>query len=164
MKTYEELLQQIKENLNDYDRFEGKLIWIDEMITYYSDFLGKTKQEVLQAFEDDRSYWSANYYQESNQPKLDKSINVYENQDDLIADIQPKEGFICPACGKVSKDYQECDSGDKDKDGKVCNWKAYGLFGTLGKGYRILLKDTFLEDPCIHDIFMPKFIYDKLQK
>lgn len=61
--------------------------------------------------------------------------------------------FVCPACGKVStfrefKDagaklndaYQTCigrhtGKGSPTKDSKEgCNWCAYGLFGTLGKG------------------------------
>ena len=62
--------------------------------------------------------------------------------------------FKCPACGHVSSvqdfidagrdandAYQDCIgrvNGKGDKNGKDkgfgCNWAAYGLFGTLGKG------------------------------
>ena len=160
-KKYEELLEQVKVNLNDDVRFEKQLIWIDEMISNYAEFLGKTKQEVLSAFEEKRNYWSANFYQESNQPKLDKNIHVYENQDDLVESIEPKRGFICPACGGVSKDYQNCDTKIKDKNGKECNWASYGLLGTLGKGFRCIVKDGFLENPTVHDIFMPVAISEK---
>lgn len=61
--------------------------------------------------------------------------------------------FICPACGKIStgKEFKEAGASPDDiyincigrftgkgspvKNSKEgCNWAAYGLFGTLGKG------------------------------
>ena len=69
--------------------------------------------------------------------------------------------FVCPACGHVAtvQDYldaggdiddapQECigrlnGKGTKNQTdlGDGCNWAAYGLFGTLGKGRKITLPD-----------------------
>lgn len=65
--------------------------------------------------------------------------------------------FRCPACGHVSSvadfmelgktaelAYQECigrltgKGSPKSGDSSGCNWAAYGLFGTLGKGRTIV--------------------------
>ncbi|OQA48395.1 MAG: hypothetical protein BWY46_01402 [Firmicutes bacterium ADurb.Bin300] len=70
-----------------------------------------------------------------------------------FGDDKTKWAFKCPACGKVStgqefKDagaepndiYQTCigrhtGKGSPTKDSKDgCDWAAFGLFGTLGKG------------------------------
>lgn len=67
--------------------------------------------------------------------------------------------FVCPACGHIQtvqdfKDvgadansaYQECIGRHTGKGSAVkgdtsgCNWAAYGLFGTLGKG-RVVIAD-----------------------
>jgi hypothetical protein len=67
--------------------------------------------------------------------------------------------FVCPACGKVSTvqefldagadvndSYQSCigrftgkGSPKEGQDG--CNWAAYGLFGTCGKGDTVISED-----------------------
>lgn len=68
--------------------------------------------------------------------------------------------FVCPACEKVSSGgefkkagaepddiYQNCigrftgkkAAKDDSKDG--CNWAAYGLFGTFGKGDVVITED-----------------------
>jgi hypothetical protein len=154
MKTYEELIEQIRANLNDDKRFETKLEWIKEMVEDYSRFLEIDKRDILQAFEDRRDYWSANYYQAANFPKLDDKVKVFETQEDLMQSIKSKK-FICPACGQTQTSPYECNSGHKDKDGKVCNWKSYGLLGTMGKGFRFTVKESFLEKPVVDDIFMP---------
>jgi DNA-directed RNA polymerase subunit M/transcription elongation factor TFIIS len=161
MKTYEELIEQIRVNLNDDERFNKKLEWIKEMVESYSKFLEIDKRDILQAFEDKRSYWSANYYQEANFPKLDDKVKVFETQEELMEAVKSKK-FICPACGQTQTSPYECNSGYKDKDGKICNWKSYGLFETLGKGFRFTVKDKFLENPIVDNIFMPvEFIETK---
>lgn len=71
--------------------------------------------------------------------------------------------FICPACGHIqtvqdftdigasaNNAYQECigrctgKGSPKKGDTSGCNWAAYGLFGTLGKG-RIVVTDDGTE-------------------
>jgi hypothetical protein len=54
----------------------------------------------------------------------------------------------------VSRREDRCTSGF-DGDGKPCDWKAYGLFGTLGKGLRVMLVEGWLDNPRVHEIFMP---------
>ena len=40
------------------------------------------------------------------------------------------------------------------KDGKICDWKVYGLL-KAHDGFRFTIKDKFLETPRIDDIFKP---------
>ncbi len=151
----------IKQARNSWDGETGKQRAkevkkiILEVADNYSNVLGLTKLEVIKAIEDKRTYSSINYYQKANFPKLKDDVIVYENQKELHEKIQPKRGFRCPSCGGISKDPYTCDSGEKNSDGKICDWKAYGLFGTMGKGLRFTVKDMFLENPRVDEIFMP---------
>lgn len=70
--------------------------------------------------------------------------------------------FLCPACGHVASGqdfkevaakpndmYQGCigrhngkgKNPDKDDNENGCNWAAFGLFGTMGKGRIIIAED-----------------------
>ncbi len=151
---FEELMEQIRINLNDDKRFSTTLEWIRKRVEHYSDILGFTQVELLEAFEKKRTYWSANYYQDSNFPLLDDKIKIFETLSELIAAI-PSKQFICPACNQIQSSPYECKSGHKYTSGKVCDWKSYGLFGTAGKGFRFTIKESFLEKPMVDDIFMP---------
>lgn len=79
--------------------------------------------------------------------------NLFKSRQDVA--------FVCPACGKVASIKDHVDAGGTEdnapqqcigrtnrkggKDGKDngfgCNWAAFGLFGTLGKGREIALPD-----------------------
>jgi len=88
----------------------------------------------------------------------------------LFGEDKTQWKFQCPACGKVStvsdfkqytsdlnKSFQCCIgrfngkgvSGQKCKDGVEykdgCDWAAYGLFGTLGKGHTVIKDDKYIE-------------------
>ncbi len=154
MSKFEKLMDQIRVNLNDDKRFETKLQWIRERVEHYSEVLGFKKEDILQAFENKRKYWAANYYQEANFPKLDDKVKIFETQEELMESIKSKQ-FICPACNQIQLNPYECKSGYKDENGKVCDWKSYGLFGTAGKGFRFTIKESFLEKPMIDEVFMP---------
>lgn len=154
MNRFEELMGQIRVNLNDDKRFESKLLWIRDRVKHYHEKLGFSEVEILEAFEKKRTYWSANYYQESNFPLLDDKVKVFESTKELQEAVKSKQ-FICPACNQIQSSPYTCESGYKDKNEKVCNWKSYGLFGTMGKGFRFTVKDSFLDKPIIDDIFMP---------
>lgn len=72
-----------------------------------------------------------------------------------------KAAFICPACGHVATIQDHIDAGGDagdapqgcigrtngkgSRDGKDlgfgCNWAAYGFFGTLGKGRKVVFHD-----------------------
>ncbi|WP_407330571.1 hypothetical protein [Enterovibrio sp. 27052020O] len=113
----------------------------------YAGLLGISQQQVLDAIEAKRTYSAVNYYQQSNFPSLD-GVKIFDTKQ-AFAEAAPSKQFRCPSCGGVSSDPYECDAS------KDCDWKSYGLFGTLGKGVRIVVKDTFLEHPRVHEIFMP---------
>ena len=68
--------------------------------------------------------------------------------------------FVCPACGHINVGaefrelgiepnslYSECIGRYKGKgsavkgDNSGCNWAAYGLLGTLGKGNKVLIEE-----------------------
>jgi len=129
--------------------------FLSKKLAHYSAHLGFSKEEILAAWEEKRSYSAINFYQESKFPSLD-GVRVFENADELKK-LLPSKKFRCPACSGESKDPYVCDTGlPMDKSGKKCDWKAFGLFGTLGKGLRFTFKDSFLENGGIIDsIFMP---------
>jgi hypothetical protein len=164
MKTVKQLLSQVKKDYMGIPRMKNSwtksykeatkhIRFVNGITFHYANRLGFTQQEVLQALEDKRTYWSANYYQSANFPRISKRVAVYETMDDFHKDC-PSSKYMCPACNSVSTNSSVCDSGVVIK-GKKCDWKAYGLFGTIGKGYRFLIKKEFLTEPHIYNIFMP---------
>lgn len=85
----------------------------------YGEKLNIPWEEIIASWEEDRSYWYMNYYQESNQPPIgDKKTFVFESIEDMRSKIGDK--FICPACKKVGNNPYECS----------CGWTSYGLFQT----------------------------------
>lgn len=113
----------------------------------YAELLGMTQEQVLDAIESKRTYCAVNYYQQANFPMLD-GVKVFDTKQ-AFAEAAPSKQYRCPSCGGVSSAPYECNASDD------CDWKSYGLFGTLGKGVRIVVKDTFLDCPKVHEIFMP---------
>ncbi len=100
----------------------------------------------------------------------DKRIVIKQTRQEWLEEGKQKYGkdfkrwkFKCPACKHISSvqefidagadgssAYQECigrvngkgEDGMKGKDkGYGCNWAAYGLFGTLGKGRIVVTED-----------------------
>jgi hypothetical protein len=114
-----------------------------ERADHYAEKLGTTREAVLEAWETGRDYWYMNYYQDNNQPLIDDpNVRVFDTPADFKNSVTQE--FRCPKCEKISTDPQECSQKD-------CDWKAYGLFRTLGKGITILSKNPIAK---IH-IFMP---------
>jgi hypothetical protein len=156
---YKKLLKSVDDDKQRKARsdkeIDGKMQWILDRVKHYSDKTGLAESDILNAWEKDRSYWYFNYYQDSCQPLLDENVKVFNTITDFQQSAkEPK--FRCPACGGISSDPYECNSGTikKDiKDGKEreCNWKSYGLFGCLGKGAHVFIKDEIQG----HTIFMP---------
>ncbi|RXK16447.1 hypothetical protein CP985_03285 [Malaciobacter mytili LMG 24559] len=92
-----------------------------------------------------------NYYQDSNQPKLDNDksdIRIFNNEREAKASFG-SSGFRCSTCKGISTDPYDCNSGIKNSNGKVCNWKSYGLL--TGVGSYIFLKNKMI----INFIFTP---------
>lgn len=135
-------------------RAERLETFLQRLLPEYAEKLGLSQAEVLNALESGRSYSAINYYQAAKFPPL-ADVDVYDSQDDLKAAI-PSMTFRCPCCEEVSTDPYECNSGANKKGSEEpCDWKAYGLFGTLGKGYRFTIKAGFLDNPRVDEIFMP---------
>lgn len=117
----------------------------------YSNILDIPQEEILKAWEQDRTYSAINYYQEANQPsiKSDK-VKVFETVEKMLKAIDDKK-FRCPACNGVSTSPYLCNSGEKIVKGKTCDWKVYGFLGDLGKGIFVYIKDKLKGET----IFMP---------
>lgn len=139
-----------QEGENRADRVEEL---IRKFLPNYSEVTGKSELEVLQAIENNRHYSAVNYYQEANFPLLEGEIKVFATLDE-IKEIVGDKGFRCPACNAVSTDPYRCDSGVV-REGKECDWAAFGLFRTMGKGLRFTIVDKFLDNPRVDEIFMP---------
>lgn len=133
-----------------------KLTFAVERAQHYSEHTGLDAGDILTAWESRRDYWYMNYYQDANQPLINAAnVRVFEDRDQLMAAIGDS-GFRCPHCNGVSKSASECDSGVElpllnSKDPKPCNWKVYGLFGDLGEGCYVFVKDQMRGSR----IFMP---------
>lgn len=127
--------------------------FLNETLDNYSEVLGFDRLEILKSIEARRDYSVMNYYQRANFPLLE-NVTIFESLE-AFKNRCPSHEFICPNCGGISKDPETCDSGKVIK-GKECDWKAYGLFGTLGKGCQLVIKDTFLQNGAVYKIFMPK--------
>lgn len=131
--------------------------FLRHMLATYAAKLGFSQLDLLTAFEKKRDYSAINYYQQANFPDLEKVLIL--NTFDEFKRRFPSGRFICPLCGGVSTDAYECNSGVQVGHGtenRTCDWKAYGLFGTAGKGLRVVILDTFLDNPRVHEIFMPE--------
>ena len=127
-----------------------KFKWVVERSKHYGEKLGLRWEDVLASWENDRGYWYMNYYQDCKQPMItSETVKVFETVEDMRTSVG-EQGFRCPACDGVSKSPCKCDSG-LSKGGKLCDWKAYGLFGTLGKGVFVYCKDKLAGQT----IFMP---------
>jgi hypothetical protein len=130
--------------------YEEKLNWTVERAQHYGGALSMEPAEILDAWEKSRDYWYMNYYQDAKQPKIGSGhVRVFGTVEELKASIAAPR-FRCPACEGVSSDASTCDSGIV-RDGKPCDWKAYGLFGTLGKGAFVYVKEQLAGQ----SIFMP---------
>lgn len=136
------------------DRSEGWAKRIREVVTHYATALELAPIDVFKAMEAKRTYWYPNYYQWANFPQLDK-VRIFQTSDEALYEIQPSKGFRCPACGGISKDPYTCDTGLEMSKGKICDWKTYGLFGTLNKGLRFLILESWIDNPVVDSCFMP---------
>lgn len=139
-----------KEGGRPFHDYNAQFDWAIERAKHYGDALGIDPCDILNAWESARNYWYMNYYQDSRQPRIDAEyVRVFDTVDDLKASIGGPR-FRCPACGGISSDAYSCDSGI-ERDGEPCDWKSYGLFGTLGKGTFVYVKEKLAG----HSMFMP---------
>ena len=127
----------------------GKYAWVLQRAQQYADFLGKTRDEVIAAWEEKRTYGALNYYQNCNQPEIGKAEGlVILKYDDWVNSLKDRFGedskqwkFKCPNCGGTQSIQDFLDNGVKDPDRQVyfncigrfvadigCDWSLGGLF------------------------------------
>lgn len=145
---YKKLLAAVEQDEQKHPNFHdyrGKLNWVIARAKHYGSMTGLGPSDILNSWEARRNYWYMNYYQESNQPEIKgDSVRIFESEDELHRSVGDK-GFRCPMCEGISSDPYKCDSGLKmGKTAKTCDWKSYGLFGTLGKGVYVFVKSRML--------------------
>ena len=134
-----------------WEEEENHFSWVIERARHYAEKTGLEAGDILDAWEKDRDYWHVNYYNKANQPLIQNGeVRVFETIEAFKASLGGN-GFRCPSCGGISGDPHTCDTGIKDKHGKPCDWKSYGLLGTLGKGAYIYIKSNIRG----YEIFMP---------
>lgn len=108
-KGYDSLLAALNDNLqqnNSHHDYQAKFDWAIERAKHYAEKLCCTWEEVLTAWETDRTYWYMNYYQECNQPLIKgETVKVFDNAEAFHESVG-NQGFRCPKCSKVSKKPQ----------------------------------------------------------
>lgn len=156
-QTLEDVLQACRDSWSGAEgENRAKIVnaLIDRVCKEYGQAFGMTEQEVFDIIESQRDYCAVNYYQEAKFPKL-TDCKVYQTNADVRAALTPHE-FYCPLCKQASSDPQTCNTGALLPDGKPCDWKSYGLFGTMGTGLRFVCVEDFKAgNGRVHEIFMP---------
>lgn len=130
--------------------YSEKLEWVIARAQHYATATGLDAAAILDVWEQRRSYWYMNYYQDCNFPMIGPGVRIFETSN-ALEDSIGVAGFRCPACGGISKNAYECNAGGYLGPGKVCDWKVYGLFKDLGKGVFIFVKEKMYGQK----IFMP---------
>jgi len=156
IKLNNAILSDTKSGRSEEERLKVLKFAIDRA-KHYEEKTGVSACDILTMWENARTYWYMNYYQYSNQPLLTESVRVFETVEELYESIGDK-GFRCPYCNGVSKNPYECNSGiklpllnSKTEEKQICNWKVYGLFGSLDKGVYIFVKSELK----VEHIFKP---------
>lgn len=139
----------------------SKFNWVLARAQDYAQALGLDIDAVLDCWEDHRSYWYMNYYQESNQPKLGQPgvimFNDWVNQLKTTYGPDPKDwAFQCPGCHHVqtmgdfialgvdgNSAYVECIG--RHKKGVGCDWAAYGFL--------TITKTKVVKNAIVYDVF-----------
>ena len=132
-------------------RYCDKFKWAIDRAKHYGEKLELDWQEILTSWENDRSYWYMNYYQDCEQPLIKGDrVRTFETVQEMLDSMGDKK-FRCPSCEGISTSPYKCNSGKDMSKGKVCDWNVGGLFGDLGKGVFVYCKDKLKGQT----IFMP---------
>lgn len=150
----------VRQMTDKYDGFGDRVAGFEKEVIaiceYYGYVLGYHPVAVFEALEKNRTISYPNHYQWANFPKLDDGrVMIFETTEEALLVIQPGLGFICPRCNGKSTNPYVCDSGELMAVEMVCDWKSYGLFGTIGRGFKFLIAENWLENPIVDECFMP---------
>lgn len=139
-----------KDGIRDSQEYWDKFNWVLKRAEHYAKKTGLTREEILNAWESNRNFWYMNYYQDAFQPKIEGDhVRVFDTLADLMKSIGDFK-FRCPYCEQISTNPYQCNSGYVENE-KVCDWTVHGLFGDLGKGVYVFVK----EKGKVENIFMP---------
>jgi hypothetical protein len=130
--------------------------FIRETVNQYAEQLDYTPFCILSAFEEFRKGTGKrciDFYKKTRFPNLGTVI-VFESAKDFNECFSSQK-YRCPACDGISTDPYICNAGTIRADGTPCTWEADGYFGTLGKGFRFLIRTGFLVRPIVYNIFAP---------
>jgi len=145
-------------------KYCDKYKWVIERAKHYAEKTGKTYEEILTIWENNRSYWYMNYYQDSKQPLLDGDNVIF--YDDWLKELKARFGkdvkkwaFVCPACGHIQTAQDFIDNKIEDIESKVyfsCIGRyakgAGGCDWTLG-GLLSIHKHVVIKDGVAHPVF-----------
>lgn len=135
-------------NTKCFHDYCGKFKWIMDRAEMYAKLTGKTKEEVVEAWENQRTYWYMNFYQESNQPEIKLDGMKIILFDDWTKTLEQKFGkdskgwkFKCASCGNIQSPQDFIDAGFIEESenayyncigrlvkDKGCDWTLGGLF------------------------------------
>ncbi len=130
-----------------------KVKLLSERVPEYAKAMGKTELETLELFAKSRTCNYTNWFQEANFPILSE-VYIFDTIDDFKAKF-PSKQYQCPNCNGISTNPQVCNSGKEIKGKEICDWKVFGLFGDLGKGIKVIVKDLFTDIPKPTAMFKP---------
>lgn len=149
-KGYESLKVEYEKDLaSNPNRWKGNLEKILARAQQYADILHVDRDAVLEKWEEHRTYWWPNYYQECNFPDLNKkggypvlSLEDWKKEGERLFGPDKKNWkFICPNCGHIQS-YRDFIKGGINADlaavncasrhglgGRPdCKWTTGGLF------------------------------------
>lgn len=69
-------IQKGRRPMRDKHEFHKQFRWVISRATYYAYHTGEPIHEILNRWEEDRTYWWLNYYQNSRQPKRFHSDSI----------------------------------------------------------------------------------------
>lgn len=126
-----------------FHRYCDKYKWVLDRAKHYSELTRNPVEKVIEAWENNRTYWYMNYYQECNQPLLENNAVLF--YDDWVKILNERFGtpanwaFKCPNCGHIQtvNDFvingfpQDAVTtnciGRYKKDDGGCDWTLGGL-------------------------------------
>ena len=107
-KGYQTLSQAVEQDIARNQKnteYAEKLNWVIDRVLHYAEKLNLSASELLDKWEEKRSYWYMNYYQDCNMPKIEEGkVFVFDTVDDFLKSI-PSKKFICPCCNRREKSY-----------------------------------------------------------